>query len=383
MIATSLRSLCYASACLAVLLSTAEAQIGLKLSNSATNSPAVVIKNNQSLVPTTGITVEAWMTFDETTAKNFSTLLRHTVGQTNVGSTPTYNIRVESPAANRRLVFKVRTAGGVASAAYSFAVGELKNWTHVAGTYDGTAVRIFVNGVEKAKTPQTGFIADQGGDLTIGSGGRKNNSETWNGEIDEVRLWPYARTQAEIQSTMKLALASVPGLVSTWSLNFTPKDGSGQNDGTDYNSPTYAPNSLRLTSASFGSLAFGTATAGCTSAPSIGASGLPSAGGSSFALMCVNNTSAASIPTGPGFLWLGTARFPAAVPVLGINLWVNVASTGFLLTVVRDKNGLARVNLPIPSAIPPNTMLYSQMFFLESGCAKFLSATEGLAITTM
>jgi len=382
MIHSSFRSLCYACSCLALMLTSADAQVGLKLSNSATNSPAVVIKNNQSLVPTTGVTVEAWMTFDETNTSNFSTLLRHTVGQTNIGSTPTYNIRVESPAVNRRLTFKLRTASGIKSATYNFAPGELKKWTHVAGTYDGTMVRIFINGVEKAKTPQSGFIADQGGDLTIGSGGRKNNTETWNGEIDEVRLWPYARTQAEIQSTMNLALAGVPGVVSTWSLNFTPKDGSGNNDGTDYNKPTYAPNTLRLTSASFGSTVFGTATAGCTGTPWIGASGLPKAGTSGFAVMCVNNTSSTNLPKGVGFLWLGIAKLPASVPVLGIKLWVNIAGPGFLLPVTRDKNGLARVDLPIPSAIPPNAALYSQMFFLQSGCSALLSATEGLAITT-
>ncbi len=373
----ALRLASLATGFLLTILSTANAQLGLKLSGAATNSPSVAVTNDPSVVPVTGITVEAWMTLDETGANNFASLLRHTVGSTGVGSLPTYNIRVESPNNQRRLAFKLRTAGGMKSANYFFAPGEFLVWTHVAGTYNGSEVKIFINGVEQGKNAQTGVIADQGGELSIGSGGRKNNAETWNGEIDEVRLWPYARTSAEIMSTMNLALVGVPGEVSTWNLDLTPNDTSGNNHGSDYNSPTYAANTLTLTPAIIGAWAFGKATAGCAGTPAIGASGMATAGNNGFAVMCVNGATSA----GFGGLWVGVGKLATPFPFLGADFWVDTGALGVLIAVAGDANGLVRVDLPIPASMPVGAVLETQMFFNEAGCKVPLFASGGMTIT--
>ena len=76
-------------------------------------------------------------------------------------------------------------------------------------------------------------ILDTGGVFRIGCGDLTVvGGETWNGEIDEVRIWPFARSAAAIQSTMNMSLAAMPGELSTWNLDGTFVDSSGLNHGT-------------------------------------------------------------------------------------------------------------------------------------------------------
>ncbi len=91
-----------------------------------------------------------------------------------------------------------------------------EQWIHFAMTWDGTAVRAFVNGVEKAKktsseaqkTLLTGRTA-----LIIGS----YPANYFDGSIDEFRIWNVARTAAELTSTMNKALVgNETGLTGYW-----------------------------------------------------------------------------------------------------------------------------------------------------------------------
>jgi Concanavalin A-like lectin/glucanases superfamily len=93
------------------------------------------------------------------------------------------------------------------------------HWVHFAMTWDGTAVRAFVNGVEKAsktsaaaqKTLMTGRTP-----LIIGA----YPSNYFNGSIDEFRIWNVARAAAEITSTMnKTLVGNETGLVGYWKLD--------------------------------------------------------------------------------------------------------------------------------------------------------------------
>jgi hypothetical protein len=97
-------------------------------------------------------------------------------------------------------------------------------WVHFAMTWDGTAVRAFVNGMQKAmktsseaqKTLMTGRSP-----LYIGTYG----SAYFNGEIDEFRLWNIARSEADIAGTMnKTLVGNEQGLVGYW--RFDEKTGT-------------------------------------------------------------------------------------------------------------------------------------------------------------
>jgi hypothetical protein len=77
----------------------------------------------------------------------------------------------------------------------------LNAWTHLASTYDGANLRLYVNGVQVASKAVTGSIKASTGVLHIG-GNSIWNDEWFAGLIDEVRLYNKALTVAEIQADM-------------------------------------------------------------------------------------------------------------------------------------------------------------------------------------
>ena len=78
----------------------------------------------------------------------------------------------------------------------------LNAWTHLAATYDGATLRLYVNGVQAALARAvTGAIRVSTGALRIG--GNSIWSDEWfAGLIDEVRVYNRALTAAEIQADM-------------------------------------------------------------------------------------------------------------------------------------------------------------------------------------
>ena len=98
----------------------------------------------------------------------------------------------------------------------------MDQWAHLAMTYDGSAVKLFVNGVEKAsKTSSGNMLSTMSSQLTIGGNPR---GSYFNGMIDEFRVWNVARSASDITSTMNKPLAgNEPGLVAYFKFD----DGSG------------------------------------------------------------------------------------------------------------------------------------------------------------
>jgi hypothetical protein len=74
-------------------------------------------------------------------------------------------------------------------------------WTHVAATYDGATLRLYVNGSLASSRARTGAIAVSGGVLRIG-GNNAWPGEFYAGLIDEVRIYNRALTAAEIVADM-------------------------------------------------------------------------------------------------------------------------------------------------------------------------------------
>ncbi len=93
-------------------------------------------------------------------------------------------------------------------------------WYHVAATYDGTTMKIYINGVLDASRSQTGSINSNG---AFNVGYLYSTSRNFNGKIDEVRVWKRALTQTEIsQNTCNVTLPAT-SLTAYWKFN----EGSG------------------------------------------------------------------------------------------------------------------------------------------------------------
>ncbi len=71
------------------------------------------------------------------------------------------------------------------------------NWYYAVATYDGTDLKIYLNGNLESSTTSAGInINYNSNDLFIGSGAFNNN---FHGIIDDVRIYNYPLTQTEIQ----------------------------------------------------------------------------------------------------------------------------------------------------------------------------------------
>ena len=72
-------------------------------------------------------------------------------------------------------------------------------WTHLAATYDGSMVRLYVNGVQVASKAQTGSLRTSANPLQIGGDGIYG--QYFAGRIDEVRVYNVALTQTQSKPT--------------------------------------------------------------------------------------------------------------------------------------------------------------------------------------
>ena len=94
-------------------------------------------------------------------------------------------------------------------------------WVHLAGTYDGTTQRLYVNGTEVANRPQSRPIEVSGGVLRIG--GNSILGELFKGRIDEIRVYNRALSAAEITTDMNTSVAtSSPPVFLVGDKNVTP-----------------------------------------------------------------------------------------------------------------------------------------------------------------
>jgi|GEM_PF-6567004 len=96
-------------------------------------------------------------------------------------------------------------------------------WTHVAATYDGSVISLYINGQLEDTTHYSEEIDHSEGPLYIGMG---QGNYYWDGIIEEVRIWDHTRMQSEIASAYKTTLTgNENGLVA-----YYPMDGgSGSN----------------------------------------------------------------------------------------------------------------------------------------------------------
>jgi VCBS repeat-containing protein len=101
-------------------------------------------------------------------------------------------------------------------------------WRHVAATYDGTTWRVFLNGVLEVQlvvgnfTPQFNSIQHAALGTALNSTGAVTSGQTagfFNGAMDEVRIWNYARSSQQIGRGRQFEIAAAPGLLGRWGMN--------------------------------------------------------------------------------------------------------------------------------------------------------------------
>ncbi len=118
-------------------------------------------------------------------------------------------------------------------------------WYHVAITAENNGMmRLYVNGLEEGTAQSIGTLQAGMDQYRIACNSRAGTLGFFTGEIDEVRLWDYVRTQAEIQATYGSLAGIESNLTGYWRFDegsgTITGDGSGNTKtGTLVNSPTW------------------------------------------------------------------------------------------------------------------------------------------------
>ncbi len=125
-------------------------------------------------------------------------------------------------------------------------------WYHLAGVYDGSEVKLYVDGVERASKSLSGNIKSIGSNSQLNFGRWPNSSNNYRrfyGSIDEVSIWKKALNQSEINNLKddpESVLGSsydATGLTGYWNFkdgsleDLSPAGNDGTNGGTAYFNP--------------------------------------------------------------------------------------------------------------------------------------------------
>ncbi|KXK09361.1 MAG: hypothetical protein UZ20_WS6002000576 [candidate division WS6 bacterium OLB21] len=153
-------------------------------------SSYIEIGNSANLNPTTEITIETWIKWNINPASgaqwaqiiNKNVDNQYQIQHNYNNSTFEFAIRTN---VNRRYVLGTT-------------VPQQGIWYHVVGTYNGSSMRIYVNGNLENTISLTGTIQSSTTPLRIGS--RTSGDRFFNGDIDEVAIYNRALTGTEISS---------------------------------------------------------------------------------------------------------------------------------------------------------------------------------------
>ena len=157
-------------------------------------SARVTIPDSPSLRLTAGMTLEAWVY-----PQAVSNAWRDVVYKVN----DNYYLEATSKTSSRPAGGGT-FAGSGTTTVYGTAALAVNTWTHLAVTYNGATLTLYVNGVLASSQARTGNIATSTNPLSIG--GDSIYRRYFQGRIDDVRLYNVARTQAQIQTDMNTPL---------------------------------------------------------------------------------------------------------------------------------------------------------------------------------
>ena len=147
----------------------------------------VSVPNAAQLQLSTGMTLEAWV---NPSAVNSS--WRDVIYKGND------NYYLEATSTNASKPDAGMIAGGSYADAFGTSALAANTWSYLTETYDGSTLKLYVNGTQVASVAHTGAIASSTNPLQIG--GDTIYGQYFAGLIDEVRVYNVALTAAQIQS---------------------------------------------------------------------------------------------------------------------------------------------------------------------------------------
>jgi hypothetical protein len=180
----------------------------------------VEMTDSTSLRPTS-ISVSAWINLSSPSTNQ--TIVTKTYSDTR----HSYDLRTY----NGNIEFQILQADGNTESVAQKTAPSFGSWYHVVGTYDGTTVRIYVDGVAGTPTSITTTIPYAARTAQIGASYYNGLVALFKGTIDDVRIYNRALTAEEVRY-----LYNNNGPIAHWKLDenagTTAYDSAGSNDGT-------------------------------------------------------------------------------------------------------------------------------------------------------
>ena len=132
---------------------------------------------------------------------------------------------------NNRAQFAINTSNGT-DKCNSTTEMSINTWYHIACTYDGSNLKIYVNGILEDTEPHTGTISTSLTNIALG-GDDNSIFRMFDGLMDEVRIWSDARTESEIRANMyKELVGNEANLVAYYKFNETSGTNADNAEGT-------------------------------------------------------------------------------------------------------------------------------------------------------
>ena len=163
------------------------------------SNDVVRVADNASLSITNQLSISAWVKFDSVSGEQRLV----SKGQSNG-----YYLILRN--SSGKFLFRCRGLSGSEDVESNYTPVANK-WIHVVGIYDGSSLRIYIDGQLDNQVSASGNISVASTDLTLGD--RSSGGVELDGQLDEVRLYDYGLTDAEI--------AELYGLMAHWKLNET------------------------------------------------------------------------------------------------------------------------------------------------------------------
>jgi hypothetical protein len=168
------------------------------------------------------ITVSVWIKWEGSTGNNQYIVSKRTGG--------TNSWQIDWNDATQKIVWIVDTGSSVIL--YSLANAPVGVWTHYVGTYDGSVMRFYVNGIEEDSDVQTGLMDDTTQSVLVGGEPDSPYEDFFNGAIDDVRIYNRALSPSEITELYNYVESSEPESLKLWlpfNGNANDESGNGNN----------------------------------------------------------------------------------------------------------------------------------------------------------
>ncbi len=112
-------------------------------------------------------------------------------------------VKCGAPNINNVVIWMSNTVGGSSGNIYSTTVVNDSTWHHALATFNGSKVRLYIDGEFENEGSLTGYVDDDSdARMTIGSydGGESLPDRFMKGNIDEVKIWNYALTAEQVKT---------------------------------------------------------------------------------------------------------------------------------------------------------------------------------------